>query len=190
MTDSFDNFPISLESLPKFEEVTLTPIASKYAIVAHVQYGITYLVLIVLTLSNHFFIQKEIPNFWWIVLGLFALVLLLQIYKLMHIKTRQYGFRTHDVLFKRGVITTTTTIIPFNKIQHLAVHQGWTSRYLGLASLEFFTAGGDSSDLEIPGIALHEAYQWRDLVLDKISNLPMVEMEQNKAPENLTNDEL
>jgi len=88
------------------------------------------------------------------------------------------------------VITTTTTIIPFNKIQHLAVHQGWTSRYLGLASLEFFTAGGDSSDLEIPGIALQEAYQWRDLVLDKISSLPLVENVKIEAPENLTNEEL
>ncbi|MBS4042025.1 MAG: PH domain-containing protein [Flavobacteriales bacterium] len=190
MSDSFDNLPIPLDSLPKFEEVTLTPIASKYAIVAHVQYGITYLVLIVLTLSNYFFIQKEIPYVWWIVFVLFALVALLHIYKLMHIKTRQYGFRTHDVLFKRGVITTTTTIIPFNKIQHLAVHQGWTSRYLGLASLEFFTAGGDSSDLEIPGIALQEAYQWRDLVLDKISSLPLVENIKIEAPENLTNEEL
>lgn len=190
MSDSFENLPIPLENLPKFEEVTLAPISTKYTIVAHVQYGITYLVLILLTLTNYFFFQKEIPYVWWIVFGLFALVALLHVYKLMHIKTRQYGFRTHDVLFKRGVITTTTTIIPFNKIQHLAVHQGWTSRYLGLASLDFFTAGGDSSDLEIPGIALQEAYQWRDMVLDKISSLPMVEKAQNEALENSTNEEL
>lgn len=190
MSDSFQNSSISLGELPKFEEVTLTPIESKYTMVAHVQYGITYLVLIVLTLINHFFIQKEIPYLWGIVSGLFVLIALLHAYKLMHIKTRQYGFRTHDVLFKRGIITTTTTIIPFNKIQHLAVHQGWTSRYFGLASLEFFTAGGDSSDLEIPGIILEDAYQWRDMVLDKISSLPLVVNDKYEAPENLTHEEL
>ena len=63
----------------------------------------------------------------------------------------------HDAIYKSGLISETTTIIPFNRVQHVALHQGFISRKLGLASIELFTAGGSSSDLEIPGLLLADA---------------------------------
>jgi membrane protein YdbS with pleckstrin-like domain len=53
------------------------------------------------------------------------------------------------VLYKYGILATKTIIIPYNRVQHVALHEGFVSRYLGLAKIEIFTAGGSSSDIEI-----------------------------------------
>ncbi len=80
-----------------------------------------------------------------------------------------YVFREHDAIYKSGLISETTTIIPFNRVQHVALHQGFISRKLGLASVELFTAGGSSSDLEIPGLLLADAQIIKNLVSQKIN---------------------
>jgi hypothetical protein len=59
-------------------------------------------------------------------------------------------------------------VIPYNRIQHVALHEGIISRYFGLAKVEIFTAGGSSSDLEIPGIAKAEAEDIKQLLMGKI----------------------
>jgi membrane protein YdbS with pleckstrin-like domain len=30
----------------------------------------------------------------------------------------------HDVLFRQGIIATNTMVIPYNRIQHVALHEG------------------------------------------------------------------
>ena len=72
------------------------------------------------------------------------------------------------MLFKSGVIATTTTIVPYNRIQHVALHEGFISRKYNLAEIQIFTAGGSGSDLEIPGIAKEEAENIKQLLMGKI----------------------
>jgi membrane protein YdbS with pleckstrin-like domain len=36
----------------------------------------------------------------------------------------------HDVLYKYGILATKTIIIPYNRVQHVALHEGFVSRYL------------------------------------------------------------
>ena len=72
------------------------------------------------------------------------------------------------MLFRQGVIALNTTIIPYNRIQHVALHEGMVSRYFGLAKIQIFTAGGSSSDLEIPGIEKEQAENIKQLVMGKI----------------------
>ena len=79
-----------------------------------------------------------------------------------------FAFRQHDVLFRRGVIATNTIVIPYNRIQHVSLHEGIVSRFFGLAKIEIFTAGGSSSDIEIPGILKEEAENIKQLLMGKI----------------------
>jgi membrane protein YdbS with pleckstrin-like domain len=79
-----------------------------------------------------------------------------------------FAFRQHDVLYTYGVIATKTIIIPYNRIQHVSLHEGLLSRYFGLAKIEIFTAGGSSSDIEIPGIVKNEAESIKQLLMGKI----------------------
>ena len=83
-------------------------------------------------------------------------------------KKKGFAFRTHDVLFRHGIIATNTIIIPYNRVQHVALHEGFISRYFGLAKIEVFTAGGSASDIEIPGIKKEQAENIKQLLMGKI----------------------
>src|SRR5690606_33406175 len=60
-----------------------------------------------------------------------------------------YAFREHDVLFRHGVIATKTIVIPYNRVQHVALNEGVFSRMFGLAEVAVYTAGGNSGDIAI-----------------------------------------
>ena len=83
-------------------------------------------------------------------------------------RKKGFAFRNHDVLFRHGIIATNTIVIPYNRIQHVALHEGLVSRYFGLAKIEIFTAGGSSSDIEIPGIEKEQAEKIKQLLMGKI----------------------
>ena len=86
----------------------------------------------------------------------------------MSYRKKGFDFRNHDVLFRSGIIATSTMVIPYNRIQHVALHEGLVSRYFGLAKIEIFTAGGNSSDIEIPGIEKLQAEDIKQLLMGKI----------------------
>jgi uncharacterized membrane protein YdbT with pleckstrin-like domain len=52
----------------------------------------------------------------------FALILYFS--SVMAVKRRAFALRDKDILYKRGLLSTTTTIMPFNRIQHVAMHEG------------------------------------------------------------------
>lgn len=175
----FRNEPVNYSDLPQFETIDLFPIQNSFKKIIHFNYLILEL-LVIIGFVVWFFVSEEknvYINLFF--LGVLALLILIHIYNVLLVKTRKFCFREHDVIYKSGIISLTTTIIPYNKLQHLAVYQGWMSRYLNLASLEFFTAGGDSSDLKISGMKKDEAFSYREFVLKLISeNKPQNQIEQ------------
>ena len=72
------------------------------------------------------------------------------------------------MLFRHGIIATNTLVIPYNRVQHVALHESLISRFFGLAKIEIFTAGGSSSDIEIPGIVKDQAENIKQLLMGKI----------------------
>ncbi|WP_449435355.1 PH domain-containing protein [Pedobacter steynii] len=46
------------------------------------------------------------------------------------------------MLYTSGIIALSTTIVPFSRIQHIALDEGLFSRIYGLGELRIFTAGG------------------------------------------------
>ena len=106
----------------------------------------------------------------WVILGcgiawiIFGLIFWLE---MLGIKYIGYALRDHDILYKSGVIWRSTTVIPFNRVQHCEIGQGPLERYFGLARLKVFTAGGSSSDLEIAGLTKAYAEKMKDLIMRK-----------------------
>lgn len=84
------------------------------------------------------------------------------------LRKKAYAFREHDVIFQHGIIATNTIVIPYNRVQHVALHEGLLARFFGLARIDIFTAGGSSSDIAIPGIALEQAEDIKQLLMGKI----------------------
>ena len=169
--NEFTNNPIEIDQLPKFEEVLLKGLHPKYINVLLFNFLLLF-ILIIGGFSTLFYFKKDaFSNSIWILILVGILVFLagLIVFTKLSFNKKGYAFREHDTIYKSGLISETTTIIPFNRVQHVALHQGFISRKLGLASVELFTAGGSSSDLEIPGLLLADAQIIKNLVSQKIN---------------------
>jgi uncharacterized protein len=167
----FINENIEINELPNFEEVQLNPLQSKYFNVIAINLSLFNFLVLILFFVISYFKSELFSNRVWMIMGAFIGVMIFLSYLLAKLSFNKKGFafRTHDAIYKSGLISETTTIIPFNRVQHVALHQGFISRKLGLASIELFTAGGSSSDIEIPGLLLEEAQKIKNLVSQKIN---------------------
>ncbi len=169
--NEFTNYPIDIAQLPKFEEVQLKGLNPKYITVLLFNFSL-FLILVIGGFSTLFYFKQDaFSNMIWmtVVVGIVLFLAGLVLFTKFSFHKKGYAFREHDAIYKSGLISETTTIIPFNRVQHVALHQGFISRKLGLASIELFTAGGSSSDLEIPGLLLADAQIIKNLVSQKIN---------------------
>ncbi len=164
----FTNEVIDIASLPQFENVALTGLESKYWIIKVLQNSALAIFILVGWFVIYFLnVWEQLYLIWS---GVIALVLIIFrfIYARLAFNKMGYAFREHDVIYRFGVIAVTTVIIPFNRVQHVALHEGLLSRYFGLSTVMIFTAGGSSSDIAIPGIVQNDAQQIKQLLMEKI----------------------
>lgn len=168
--EHFTNETIDITQLPKYEEVILTPLNPKYKTVVLLNTSFIIAVVVIGLLGIVVFAPNEIPLLSWFFIGIGVVFfsVLLVIFSVWNYKKKGFAFRNHDVIYRSGIIATNTMVIPYNRVQHVALHEGLISRYFGLAKVEIFTAGGSASDIEIPGIAKEEAENIKQLLMGKI----------------------
>jgi len=166
--ENFSNETIDTTQLPKFEEVQFSVLHSDYWKVSLLNVIIFFLIAGT-GLGLLLFFNRELLVFTVeISLAYFVLLSIVLLLSRISFKKKGFAFRTHDVLFRYGIIATNTVVIPYNRVQHVALHEGLLSRYFGLAKVEVFTAGGSSSDIEIPGIKKEQAENIKQLLMGKI----------------------
>ncbi len=170
----FTNNTVDLDLLPKYEEVSFLPIHKKYWNIMVINLLIFTVILFVVTaiLFVSVYRNASFGSMFYIgiILLVFGIIGLLFWINRITFRKRGYALRERDVLYRSGVWSTTTTIIPFNRIQHIAVSEGMFSRMYGLASLEVYTAGGNSSDVSISGIERERAYAMKELLMKNLNN--------------------
>jgi len=170
--ENFTNETMNLNSLPKFEEVNFSPLHKNYIKVVYINIAIIVLIFAI-GIGVLIYFNQELQNTSsYLIFGIsylvFALIVLFS--SIASVKKRGFAVREKDILYKRGLISTTTTMIPFNRIQHVAMHEGAFSRIFNLAQIQIFTAGGSSSDIKIPGIEKEKAENIKELLMQKIQN--------------------
>ncbi|MCZ8332116.1 MAG: PH domain-containing protein [Flavobacterium sp.] len=166
--ENFTNEPIDITNLPRYETVNLNALQPKYWNV--ILLNITAIFLIIgIALAVIVYFVEEIHSLAWL-FGLVYVLFLGFTFFLCRISfhKRGFAFREHDVIYRSGILATNTMIIPYNRVQHVALHEGFISRYFDLAKVEIFTAGGDSSDVSIPGIKNEQAEDIKQLLMGKI----------------------
>lgn len=175
----FSNNSVDLDLLPKYEEVSFLPIHSKYWNVMVINLLIFSIIVLLATAIAFVMVYKSTDvgvNFYIAVLAcVLVFVGMLFWFNRIAFKKKGYAIREKDLLYRSGILATTTTIIPFNRIQHIAVHEGVFSRMYGLASIEVYTAGGNSSDLNISGIEKQKAYAIKELLMKNLTNIKEVD---------------
>lgn len=167
----FTNSTIDIHSLPKYEEVPLQPLSNKYWKVVLINILIFLLfaaagILALLLLNES--ARSYFPIILVAYLAFSALVIFL--YNI-GLKRRGFAVREKDIIYASGVLALSTTIVPFTRIQHIALHEGMIPRLFQLGELQVFTAGGSSGSLHIPGIEIEEAKRIKELLMKQINDI-------------------
>lgn len=169
--NNFTNETIDIASLPKYEEVKLQALHPKYFKIILINSCIVFGILFLGFFTLSYLYEEVFSNRIWLMLGIGLTFFFFFVIVFNHLSFRKRGFafREYDVIYKSGLINENTVVIPNNRVQHVALHQGLFSRMFGLAAIELFTAGGSSSDLEIPGLLLEEAQKIKNNISQKIN---------------------
>ncbi|WP_294821101.1 PH domain-containing protein [uncultured Flavobacterium sp.] len=166
--EDFTNETIDTTNLPRFEEVELTPLQASYINVVRFNIAVTFSFIAIGAGAGFYFIEELHPYWLPVAITYSAILLLTIIIATVRFRNSGFAFRKHDVIYRSGAIALTTTIIPYNRVQHVAIEEGWLSRKLGLAEVDIFTAGGQKSDIQIPGIDKGQAERIKQLLMGKI----------------------
>ncbi|GAB3001164.1 PH domain-containing protein [Psychrosphaera aestuarii] len=166
----FSNEQLDIDFLPDFNVVDYQMMDPKSPIEQLIGWLITFFIVAAVLVTG--WLVLGIPNdIILYITGAFAAVIVWVVYYIFasH-KQRGIALREQDILYRRGLIWRTTTIIPFNRIQHIETQRGIFERKLGLATIKIFSAGGLSSDLVIHGLSVYRASQIRQLILEKANS--------------------
>jgi membrane protein YdbS with pleckstrin-like domain len=189
--EPYQNPEMKIFELPDYQKVEFQPIHPKYWRIILCNVLFVFLLLggvLVLIWSQ----QKSAPAMsWWICGGVWLGLLLFQlIIRYYAFQRRGYALREKDVIYRHGVLSVATTVIPFCRIQHVALKEGFLSRMMHLAQLQIFTAGGATSDLKVSGIPKDEAERMRAFMMQQlIAHEDGQEALGDKPQHNEANDE-
>ena len=165
----FQNETITLEQIPKYEEIAYTNLHKNYVKIVRMNALIGILFGIAVSVAI-FFVFEEFEKYYFII-GFSLLMLLMSLFPLLTYKKKKYAFRQHDVLYKKGLLFKTVNIIPYIRLQHVVIKQGWYAKKLGLATLELHTAANDRVDVSIPGLTLEDAERWKSFLLNRLQEI-------------------
>jgi membrane protein YdbS with pleckstrin-like domain len=166
----FTNETIDTLNLPKYEDAELTPLHPSYLYVIGLNIALVFGVIAIAAGVGFYFIEELRPYWLYITLGYAGLLIITGLLYYISFRNKGFAFRTHDVIYRTGAIGTTTSIIPYSRVQHVAEHESFVARWLGLASVEIFTAGGSGGDITIPGLEKIHAIAIKQLLIGKIEN--------------------
>lgn len=167
--ENFSNLQVDVASLPRFEEVKLQPISRKYLVKLQVGTTISLLFFIIGFTVAFYFLPPEFRPYLWAGVAFVVLIFGWSFFNnIMYIKRSGYALREQDIIFKRGFLFERTTIVPFNRIQHVSVERSFLDKMLKIATVKVFTAGGSGSDVSIPGILPGTATSLKEEISSRI----------------------
>ncbi|WP_209389361.1 MULTISPECIES: PH domain-containing protein [unclassified Chryseobacterium] len=154
MNQNFQNPQIFDLKIPDFNDLKLTAVSPKYLkiILLNLALFSIFLVGAVSVAFYFFYFNLSLLQVWTIIIGIFLMIVFLFLNAIIGFKFRKYAVREKDLLYQYGWLKRSIIIVPFNRIQHVKVEQGWFSRILNLKSIAVFTAGVSGGDITINGL--------------------------------------
>ncbi len=169
LMENFSNDPIDINLLPKFEDVDYTGISGNYLIKSNIQTGI-FLIFVLIAWGVFWYYDAGIQNLQ-LAAGIIILFFAFRFWNNYKMQANYgYALRDKDLLYRRGFIVNTVTVIPFNRIQHVSVSRDFFDKILNISSLQIFTAGGGGSDVNIPGLEPTLAVNLKEALSKKLSH--------------------
>ena len=169
MTTLFRNDQISISELPRIETLEMVQLDKKYLTVRAIG-SLIFAISSLIALSVFLTFKLSWGNTTYVLVGLAAWILLILINVFLVVKgfkVKAYAIRDKDIMYRSGLIWRSETSIPFNRVQHVDINRGPLDRLFDLAKINIYTAGGQSSDLSIPGLDPEDAKALKDFILKK-----------------------
>jgi len=164
----FSNNTIDIATLPDFEQVALQPVRKNLLIKHLLQTGVWFLLVIAFGVFMYF--QEEIL-IGSLISGSLLLFLMFLVFDFIKKQPRYgYAIREKDLIYKRGFLVSKTTVVSFNRIQHVSINRSVFDKWLNLSTLKIFTAGGSGSDVKISGLEPQIAEKLKEALAGKIAN--------------------
>lgn len=161
MAELFENQSIALDDLPKVEEQDFKAIEKRYKGFLHLRNALFFVILLVAIAAFHLFNESETEIPLIAYLGAYGALTFFWILSISLVELgfpkKSYLLRDHDLLYKTGYLMQKMTAVSKNRIQHVEIRQGILLRLFKLSKLVVYTAGGNSSDLSIPGLKPEDA---------------------------------
>ena len=159
----FSNSQVDLSGLPQADQLEVISLEPTYKMVRYIQSALVGMVIITLT----FFLVMFAPSFRNI--PAFLLIIAFCIWNVMYhgisFKYMGYSIREKDITYQSGWLWKSMTTIPFNRVQHCDIKQGVLDRQFGLARLTIYTAGGQNTEVLIPGLLPETAEKLKTFIL-------------------------
>ena len=169
--ENFSNSVLIPENLPEIETKTFNSLDKKYLKILFIR-----IVILVLLLAGAFatfliLFDEKIPILILIIIiSILALIIAYSILiTVLGFPKKGYLVREQDLSYQKGLITYKLITVPFNRIQHVEVNQGILAKIFKLSSVKIYTAGGNASDLSIPGLPVEVAQNLKAFLSEKIS---------------------
>lgn len=169
--EEFTNEQIDLNLLPQYQEVNLNAPDPRYWKVILINISMLFAICTIGLTASILLVTDFRPYKWYGVGGVTLVFLCIYLLHKASFKKRGYALREKDIIYKSGIIAESTSIIPLNRIQHVALDEGMFSRMYQLATLQIHTAGGPTGHMHIAGIPVEQAKAIKEVLLKKIDIL-------------------
>ncbi len=167
----FKNNQVDLGQLPEAESVVFHPLPITYRNILLISSGVFFVLLLIGIVSLFLLVPAELPvAMEWALIAWFILSAIAIGRILIAFPYKGYAVRERDIIYKKGWLWRSVTTVPFNRVQHCDIKQGLLERQFGLSSLNVYTAGGQNSDLTIPGLDYQMAEKYKAYILKTISS--------------------
>jgi len=172
MQAPFQNTQIDLDDIPSQVELHYSRMEKSYLTYGILFSFIFWVAVILILFFGKGFVEFAIPQVIEYLLWPVLIFLLIGTmgYSYFSFFKEGYALRQKDIVYKHGLFWRSIATIPFSRIQHCEVKEGPIQRLFGLASLHIYTAGGNSSDIDIPGLNPERANELKQFVLTKIKS--------------------
>lgn len=161
----FSNVQLDLTSLPNADHLEMIPLERAYKTVRYISGGIIASIMILVVWVIVLLEPRIWPYGFYLAAFVSLLALWIIFYNGISFHHMGYALREKDISFKSGLWWKSMTTVPFNRVQHCDLKQGILDRKFGLSKLTIYTAGGQSTDLMIPGLLPETAEQLKSFIL-------------------------
>jgi len=169
--ENFTNSILLPDNLPEIVPEDFNQLDKRYLKIIFIRIAVFALVLAAGLISLIVFADEKPPGLILaaLITGIAVLIIYITVISVLGFPKKGYLLREKDVSYKSGLITYKQISVTFNRIQHVEVSQGILGKLFHLSSVKIYTAGGNASDLSIPGLNVSDAQKLKAFISEKIS---------------------